>query len=173
MKYIFLLLSGCLIAVTTVATDSPVSQVFQMRLVLDQPSADADQMTVVGNDPGQKETLSVSKAVLLDQTDLKSAEVITNMPDDATNTDGLLKGWKIRVPACQIDIDFTADGAKLFADVTSKNIGKRLAIVIDGRLYEAPKILQPISSGNVAISGGFSVQEAREIVAKITQSLQK
>jgi len=146
-----------------------------MRQVLDQPSSETDKMTLVRNGQGadQKEVLFVSKTVLLDQTDLKSAEVRTNM-SDAPEIDKYFRanGAK-RVQVVQIDIVFTKKGAERLADVTRKNIGNRLAILIDGQLYSAPRIMSDISNGKAAISDGFSPQEASEIVAKITQSLKK
>jgi preprotein translocase subunit SecD len=104
---------------TPAGDDNPAPSVFQFRLVLNAPSAKADTMTVVQPDADAKtaKTLYVQKKVLLDQTDLKSASVITNQPAG--------KPW--------IQITFTDAGAKQFAKVTHQNIGKRLAIIIDGR----------------------------------------
>jgi len=174
MKKIIHFISGCLIAVAAVAADSSTSQVFQMRLVLENPSSETDQMTLVrkGQGADQKEVLFVQKTVLLDETDLKSAEVSTNLPNGTI--DNLLKAKGAeRVQTVQIDIVFTDKGAKRLAEITRKNIGKRLAIVIGGQLYCAPKILSELSDGKARIVGDFSQQEAREIVAKITESLQK
>jgi RNA polymerase sigma factor (sigma-70 family) len=144
---------------TAAGGGNPAPSVFQFRLVLNAPSAKADTMTVVrpGADAQADETLYVQKKVLLDQTDLKSASVITNRPAG--------KPW--------IQITFTDAGAKRFAKVTHQNIGKRLAIIIDGRLYSAPTIRSEIPGGQAQITGNFSVQEANDLAAKINQSVTK
>ena len=144
---------------TSAGDANPAPSVFQFRLVLNAPSAKADPMTVVQPDADAKtaKTLYVQKKVLLDQTDLKSASVITNQP-----------AGKLR-----IDITFTDAGAKRFAKVTHQNIGKRLAIIIDGRLYSAPTIKSEIRGGQAEISGNFSEAEAQDLATKINQSVTK
>ena len=57
--------------------------------------------------------------------------------------------------------------------ITRDSIGKRLAIVINGQLYSAPKIMMEIPSGTAVISGNFSEQEAKELAGQITDSLKK
>jgi SecD/SecF fusion protein len=101
--------------------------------------------------------LHVQHLVLLDQSALKSATVTTNQPDGSP----------------RIAIAFTDDGKKRFAEVTRQNVGRRLAIVIDGQLYCAPKIMTEIPGGTAEITGGFSQQEAKELAAKITESIGK
>jgi preprotein translocase subunit SecD len=57
--------------------------------------------------------------------------------------------------------------------VTRNNIHKRLAIIIEGKLYSAPVILSEISSGNAVISGHFSEKEAKEMVERMNVALKK
>jgi preprotein translocase subunit SecD len=54
-------------------------------------------------------------------------------------------------------------GAKKFAEVTTKNKGKRLAIILDDRLLSAPVINDPIVGGDGIISGNFTVESATEL----------
>lgn len=65
----------------------------------------------------------------------------------------------------QAVINFTlnAQGAEIFGDFTAKNVGKRLAIVLDGKVYSAPVIRERIGGGRGQISGGFSIQEASDL----------
>lgn len=62
-----------------------------------------------------------------------------------------------------IILHFTPNGAKRFGEVTTKLTGKLLAIVLDGTLYSAPIINEPIMGGNAQISGSFSREEANRI----------
>jgi preprotein translocase subunit SecD len=65
----------------------------------------------------------------------------------------------------QAIIDFTLNsiGAKVFGDFTAKSVGKRLAIVLDGKVYSAPNIRERIGGGSGQISGGFSLVEAGNV----------
>ncbi len=158
MKTIIQLLLACLVSQVFTAADQFSGPVFQMRLVADASSEGSEEMVVVGTgkEAAQKETLPVLKKVLIDQKDLKSARVS-----------------KDQLGHPQIEIRFTEEGKKRFAKVTRDSIGKRLAIVIGGQLYSAPKIMTEISGGTAMISGGFSEQEAEELADRITQSLKK
>ncbi|GGM94721.1 protein translocase subunit SecDF [Thermus composti] len=63
----------------------------------------------------------------------------------------------------QVSLTFTPEGAKKFEEVTRQNIGKRLAIVLDGNVYTAPVIRQAITGGQAVIEGLSSLEEASEI----------
>ena len=54
-------------------------------------------------------------------------------------------------------------GAKKFAEATTKNRGKRLAIILDGRVLSAPVINDPIIGGDGIVSGHFTVESATEL----------
>ena len=62
-------------------------------------------------------------------------------------------------------INFTLNtaGARIFGDFTGKNVGKRLAVVLDGKVYSAPNIRERIGGGSGQISGGFTVVEAGNV----------
>ena len=62
-------------------------------------------------------------------------------------------------------VSFTLDrlGAQKFGRATTDNVGKRLAIVLDGQIISAPNINEPITSGNGMISGNFTFQEATDL----------
>ena len=62
-------------------------------------------------------------------------------------------------------VSFTLDrlGAQKFGRATTDNVGRRLAIVLDGKIVSAPNINEPITSGNGMISGNFSFQEATDL----------
>ncbi|HVN72952.1 MAG TPA: protein translocase subunit SecD, partial [Desulfomonilia bacterium] len=62
-----------------------------------------------------------------------------------------------------VSISFNSDGARIFEQVTRENVGKRLAILLDGRVYSAPVIRDAISGGKAMIEGRFTDQEARDL----------
>ncbi|HEY4501555.1 MAG TPA: protein translocase subunit SecD [Candidatus Paceibacterota bacterium] len=66
-----------------------------------------------------------------------------------------------------IRIDFNADGAKLFGDLTTANVGHQLAIFLDGKLLSAPTIQTAITDGVAIVSGNFTAESAKEMVRNL------
>jgi SecD/SecF fusion protein len=62
-----------------------------------------------------------------------------------------------------ITMRFDKEGARIFGDVTRANVGRFLAIVLDGELYSAPRINDAITGGRAQIEGDFTVKEALEL----------
>ncbi|MFC1883975.1 protein translocase subunit SecD [Thermodesulfobacteriota bacterium] len=62
-----------------------------------------------------------------------------------------------------VSISFDSKGAKIFEQVTGRNIGKKLAIVLDNKVYSAPVIQDKIGGGRAQITGRFSMDEARDL----------
>lgn len=62
-----------------------------------------------------------------------------------------------------VSLALNTKGSELFYAVTQANVGKRLAIVLDGKVQSAPVIREPIPSGQAQISGNFTVEEANDL----------
>jgi protein-export membrane protein SecD len=62
-----------------------------------------------------------------------------------------------------IDLEFKREAARQFASITGKNIGKRLAIVLDDVVQSAPYIRERIPQGKAQITGNFKAEEARDL----------
>jgi preprotein translocase subunit SecD len=90
----------------------------------------------------------VQKRTLLTGAELNRAEVNAD-PNSPGN-------W-------QVAIEFNAAGTRIFGDVTEQNVGRRLAIILDGTLYSAPRINERIPGGRAVITGQFTVDEARDL----------
>ena len=96
---------------------------------------------------GTQEEISVNKRIILSGENLIDAQPkydnLNNQPIVAFSLDRL--------------------GAQRFGQVTTKNIGKRLAIILDGEAISAPVIQDSITSGNGTISGNFTFQSATDL----------
>jgi preprotein translocase subunit SecD len=90
----------------------------------------------------------VQKRTLLTGSELTRAEVQAD-PNSTGN-------W-------QVSIEFTATGTRIFGEVTEQNVGRHLAIILDGNLYSAPRINERIPGGRAVITGQFTVDEARDL----------
>jgi len=67
----------------------------------------------------------------------------------------------------EISFELKSNGAKIFADYTSKNVGKILAIVLDKKVISAPSINSAIPSGNGVIQGSFTQAEANALAVQL------
>ncbi|HIQ47577.1 MAG TPA: protein translocase subunit SecD [Sulfurovum sp.] len=62
-----------------------------------------------------------------------------------------------------INFTLNGQGAKIFGDFTGKYVGKRMAVVLDNKVYSAPNINERIGGGRVQISGHFELSEAHDL----------
>ncbi len=90
----------------------------------------------------------VQKRTLLTGAELNSAEVQAD-PNSPGN-------W-------QVGIEFNPVGTRVFGEVTEANVGRRLAIILDGVIRSAPRINERIPGGRAVITGQFTVEEARDL----------
>lgn len=85
--------------------------------------------------------------------------------------DAVLTGEYITDAKVQLDtwnqpyvaIAFNARGGNIFANLTGENVNKRMAIVLDGKVYSAPVIQERITGGRASITGRFTKEEARDL----------
>lgn len=62
-----------------------------------------------------------------------------------------------------IALEFNSRGAAVFSEITGRNVGRRLAIVLDEKVHSAPRINEKIPSGRASITGRFTVEEAGDL----------
>ena len=67
----------------------------------------------------------------------------------------------------QVSLEFDEEGAKLFEEITARNISKPVAIYLDGYPISVPTVNEKISEGKAVISGSFSIAEAKELVQRL------
>ena len=112
------------------------------RLVSDNNEFGTDELV---SENGEK--LNISKRIIMSGENLIDAQPsIQNQNNEPT-------------------VSFTLDrlGAQKFGRATTDNVGKRLAIVLDGKIVSAPNINEPITSGKGMISGNFTFQDATDL----------
>ncbi len=66
-----------------------------------------------------------------------------------------------------VELQFSDEGKKLFADITTRNVEKAVAIYLDNQLISAPRVAEPIRDGNAVISGNFTGDEARMLARRL------
>ena len=63
----------------------------------------------------------------------------------------------------EVSMTMNSDGARRWAELTKANVGKAIAIVLDGVVYSAPRVNGEISGGQSSISGNFTVQDTKDL----------
>ena len=103
-----------------------------------------------------------------------SAQSLATLQDQWLNTK--LTGINLKRASVQFDsytqvaevaLEFDSEGAKLFADITHRNLGKPVAIFLDGQPISTPTVQNEITNGQAVISGKFSVQEAKLLAQRL------
>ncbi|VTZ25448.1 Protein translocase subunit SecD [Methylocella tundrae] len=118
----------------------------EFRLV-GEPGADPSETEMLDevDRPGSK--LPVEKRVMVQGEDLTDAQ----------------PGFDSRTQEPVVNFRFNIRGGQRFGEVTSENVGRPFAIVLDGKVISAPRILGPITGGSGQISGHFTVESANNL----------
>lgn len=105
--------------------------------------------------PGSLSFTDADGNVVLDGTDIASAEGVAY--NDQTT--GLTK--------YVVQLKMTDEGTKKFAEATTANVGKQIAIIYDGKTVSAPTVNEAITSGSAEISGMSDIDEAKQLASFI------
>jgi RNA polymerase sigma factor (sigma-70 family) len=135
--------------------DSVKASVFEVRLVFDQATEDSEPLPLLRQGTTAQEILHVQKAPFLDQRAIQSAIMQTNLQTGAP----------------EIQIVLSTEGTERLAEVSRQHLGKRLAMLIDGKVISAPVVRSHIGGGRIAISGSFTEQEAVQLAEKINETV--
>jgi SecD/SecF fusion protein len=69
----------------------------------------------------------------------------------------------------EVSVEMNSTGGKIWSNLTRDNIGKSVAIVLDGQVYSAPRINEEIPGGRTLITGNFTIDQAKDL-ANVLQS---
>jgi protein-export membrane protein SecD len=72
-----------------------------------------------------------------------------------------------RTGAIQVSLNFNDEGTKLFADITGRNVGKAVAVFLDGEIISAPQVNEAITTGSAVITGGFTLSQAKLLAQRL------
>jgi len=171
--------------VNTFGVSEPIVRVEQVgfsgspsdeQLIVDLPGVtDIDRaVAMIGATPTLDFELLASSSSNLTQDQLQ-AEIASGTPGVFEPTG--LTGKYLNQSSLQFDqttgqpmvsLQFNSDGSDLFAQITKDNVGRKLAIFLDGNIVSMPNIQEEITGGNAVISGGFvgsaGVTQAKQLV---------
>ncbi|MDF1498552.1 MAG: protein translocase subunit SecD [Patescibacteria group bacterium] len=67
----------------------------------------------------------------------------------------------------EVQLQFDSEGKDLFGEITKRNVGKKVAIYLDGLPISIPVVNEPITDGKAVISGNFTIEEAKTLVQRL------
>ena len=68
----------------------------------------------------------------------------------------------------EVSLDFNDEGTKLFGEITQRNIGKPVAIFLDGVPISVPTVRETITGGKAVITGNFNIKEVKELAQRLS-----
>ncbi len=152
----------------------------EQQLIVELPGVtDIDKaIAMIGETPTLEfklvatDTASLSKALENASTTAEKQKIADQMFTYTGLTGRLLQKSALEFSQntgeAMVSLQFNSEGSDLFAKITKENVGKQLAIFLDGDLKSMPNIKEEIRGGNAVISGGFNtsagIKEARTLV---------
>lgn len=145
-------------------TDTPDRLIVELPGVTDLEEA----VKIIGATPQLEfklvaDTEGTSTEVVYEETGL-TGRYLERARLEFSSTQGMQAGFA-NEPL--VMVDFNAEGKALFADITRNNVGRQLAIFLDGDLKSDPVIREAITGGTAVISGNFTADEGRELVRNL------
>jgi len=127
------------------------------------------QMMAVDEDRAARvESMSPNEAkkygdVILEDVKSHQKYLLRQIPilDGSMLTDARVEFDKNNQPV--INFTLNGEGGRIFGDFSGKSVGKRMAVVLDNKVYSAPVIRERIGGGRGQISGNFTVEEAHDV----------
>ena len=137
------------------STEATVYQEGDNRINIEIPGVtDANEILEELGKPGSLQFLDAEGNVVLNGTDVKVAEARIQEQQS---------GAKVNV----VELNFTKEGTKKFAEATEANLGKQIAIVYDNEIISNPTVNNVIENGQAVIEGAMSYEEADALASTI------
>ena len=122
---------------------------------------------------GEGESLEIHAAhILLKTTDPQQLQQLmqaefkdTGLTGQQLETAQVVFNGQTNLP--EVSLKFNDEGKELFKNITEKNVGKQVAIFLDGSIISAPVVQDVIRNGEAVINGKFTTQEARELAQRL------
>lgn len=148
------------------STEASVYQEGANRINIDIPGvSNADEILEELGKPGSLQfmegtydadgNLTDLSSVVLTGTDVKDAGVYKN------------EGQNGAADSYEVSLVLTDEGAKKFADATTRNVGKPIYIIYDDQVVSYPTVNEPITGGQAVITGNFDIDEAQNLASTI------
>lgn len=129
-------------------TEPIIQRQGERRIIIELPGIkDPDKAIQVIGKTAMLEFKDEEGNTVMTGTDLKDAQAATNQQSNQN----------------VVNLEFSDEGAKKFADLTTKNVGRRIAILLDGETLTAPNVKEPITGGKAEITGQKTLAEAQDL----------
>lgn len=112
------------------------------------------------------------RATIIAVAKQQQSDIVDNEPYKRTDLTGknlqrATLDFDPQTGSAQVSLQFDGEGSKMFSEITRRNIGKPVAIYLDGTPISIPTVQNEIPSGQAVISGNFTIQEAKELSQRL------
>jgi protein-export membrane protein SecD len=151
-----------------------IGQTPLLEFKTERPDGDEKKKIVASFERAQKALEAASTTGAVTQEQLIASDPL--LKEDPNYVPTKLTGAYLKKASLQFDsrtteprvvLDFTDEGKKLFAEITKANVGKTVAIYLDGSPISTPVVREEILDGSAEITGTFNVQEAKALVGRL------
>jgi preprotein translocase subunit SecD len=101
------------------------------------------------------------------ESDIRKADEWTNTKLTGKNLKRAQLDFDQQTGSSQVALQFDSEGTDLFAEITGQNVGKPVAIFLDGEPISMPTVSQKITGGQAVISGTFTISEAKILAQRL------
>ncbi|WP_438483538.1 protein translocase subunit SecD [Oleiharenicola lentus] len=138
------------------------------RIVMENTSAMVEPPQSV---PPGYEVLSIDEDDRQTGRSYTAYYLVKRIPEMTGNTVSSAQATVDQFGGYQVHLSFNPEGSDKFAAVTTENKGRMLGIVLDGKLYSAPRINDAITGGSAQITGHFTAREAEQLANVLNNPL--
>ena len=137
------------------STEATVYQEGDDRISIEIPGVtDANTILEDLGKPGSLEFQTEDGTTVITGSDVKTASAKSGQDDMGNNE-------------YTVELDLTEEGTEKFAEATTANVGKQIAIIYDGETISAPRVNEAITGGQAYITGDFTYEEAEDLASTI------
>lgn len=130
-----------------------------------------DKRQVPGDKDGeQKDEVRASHILLRTQSEEAEQPAFPNYVNTGLNGQHLKRATVVFASTLsqpEVQLEFNDEGKKLFGEITERNIGKSVAIYLDGSPISIPTVQAAIKTGEAVIQGSFAVDEAKQLARRL------
>lgn len=136
------------------------------RIIVDLPGVTDTKraITLIGK-TAQLQFMEVKEIPATKTASASATLVPTNLTGADLKSAGVVYDSQNGKPA--ISLQFTKEGGDKFAEITGKNIGRELPIILDDQVISAPVVQGQITGGDAQISGTFTIEEAKQLSVQL------
>ncbi len=136
------------------------------RIIVDLPGVtDTKQAVALIGKTAQLQFMEIKEIPATKNASASARLILTNLTGADLKSANVVYDSQTGKPA--ISLQFTKEGGSKFAEITGRNIGRELPIILDDQIISSPVVQQQITGGDAQISGTFTIDQAKQLTVQL------